>query len=112
MNPLPWQEMPNISYMKPETETTEKSNSLNLSLFDVTGPFGLSAYVLSNTGQDAIDALTRSPDSPWGKMGVWDEHCQAEYVGQTMVPKKNWFYLLANMADTESPRGLILSKAL
>jgi hypothetical protein len=28
------------------------------------------------------------------------------------VPKKNWFYLLANMGDTDSPHGLIMSKAL
>jgi len=107
MKPLPWQQP---DYMpSPSEPEMEKSNMLNLSLFEVTGPFHLSAYVLAHTGQDAIDALTRSPDSPWGKLGAWDEHCQAEYIGQTMVPKKNWFYLLANM---DGQRGLIMSKSL
>ncbi len=108
MNPLPWQVGPKLDYsaLIPEAE---KSNTLNLSLFDVTGPFNLSAYVMARNGQDAIDALTRSPDSLWGKIGVFDDQCQAEYIGQTMVPKKNWFYLLANM---DCPPGLIISKSL
>jgi len=119
MKALPWQEWPKPDYMneksntmKVEPETFEKSNTLNLSLFDVTGPYNLSAYVLAYSGQNAIDALTHHPDSPWAKIGVWDEQCQAEYIGQTLVPKKNWFYLLANMGDTDSPHGLIMSKAL
>lgn len=112
MNPLPWQFLPKTDCMNNPNDKPETSNTINLSLFDVTGPYLLSAYVLAYSGQNAIDALTRSPDSLWGKIGVWDEQCQAEYIGQTLVPKKNWFYLLANMADTESPRGLILSKAL
>jgi hypothetical protein len=103
MNPLPWQN-PNPSLKKLESS----DETLGLSLYDVTGPYGFSAYVIADSGQDAIDALVRRPDSLWGRLGVWDEQCQAEYLGQTQVPRKQWSYMLADM---QNPHGLILSKS-
>jgi hypothetical protein len=104
MNQLPWQKIPT-----PNSEQLElKDGILNLSLYNVTGPYGMSSYVISDSGQDAIDVLVRRHDSLWGKLGIWDEQCQAEYIGQTQVPKRQWSYMLA---DLDTPYGLIISKS-
>lgn len=104
MTPLPWQN-PNPTALK---KLEHAGEALELSIFDVTGPYGLSAFVIAENGQEAIDALVRRQDSPWGRLGVWEDQCQAEYMGQTQVPRRQWAYLLANM---QSPNGLILAKS-
>jgi hypothetical protein len=102
MKRLPWQ-----------TDVVEKhtprEGELNLSLYLVSGPYALEAYVIANSGQEAIDALVRLPESVWGRLEVYSDQCQAEYLGQTHVPKRQWTHMLADM---DSPSGLILSKAL
>lgn len=103
--PLPWSKLPSnpIGTVPPE------QRELSLGLYHVTGPYSLSAYVVAATGGDAISSLTHGDETPWAKLGVWPDQCQAEYLAQTAVLRREWTHL---MADLRSPFGLAFQKAL
>ena len=94
MSKLPWQ---TDAVTETFRSSFEDSEALNLSLFSVTGPYALSAFVIADSGQEAIDALVRRPESPWGRLEVYHDQCQAEYLGQTHVPKRQWTHMLAEI---------------
>ena len=80
-----------------------------LGLYHVTGPYQLEAFAVAKTGQEAIMALTHGESAQWARARVFDDQCQAEYVGQGVLPRKLWNHFLA---EIESPFGLVLQKAL
>jgi len=102
--PLPWAKLPAASIGTVPPEQRE----LQLSLYHVTGPYMLSAYVVATDGGDAIASLTYGDTTPWSKLGVWPDQCQAESLAQTAVLKREWTHLLA---DLGSPHGLAFQKA-
>lgn len=81
---------------------------VELGLYHVTGPYQLASFVLAKTGQDAILALTHG-ESPWAQARIFDDQCQAEYIGQRVLPRRLWNHFLA---EIESPFGLTLQKSL
>jgi hypothetical protein len=84
-------------------------NGVELGLYHVTGPYQLAAYVLAKTGQDATLALTHGEHALWSSARVFDDQCQAEYIGQRVLPRSLWNHFLA---DIESPFGLVIREAL
>lgn len=102
---LPWGGVSNDDIPKQQTDESQ----VELGLYHVTGPYQLAAYVLAKTGQDAILALTHGEEAQWSRARVFDDQCQAEYIGQRVLPRKLWHHFLA---EIESPFGLTLQKSL